>query len=63
MTNYMSSSYEKPIQLGLCCLNTQLRSNKPTIFCSRTMIVKSINEKGVEELQEKIKNNLEDRME
>ena len=24
------------LQLGLCCLNTVLRSQKPTVFCSRT---------------------------
>lgn len=26
------------ISLGLCCINTQLRSQKPPIFCSRTCI-------------------------
>ena len=29
----------KPVQLGLCCLNTELRAQKPPIFCSRTMII------------------------
>ncbi len=53
-------STPKPIQLGLCCLNTKLRDQKPTIFCSRTMIIKSIKEKGINPLKEKILQNLED---
>ena len=53
-------SEPKPIQLGLCCLNTELRELKPPVFCSRTMIMRSIKEKGVECLKEKIKQNLED---
>lgn len=53
---------EKPIQLGLCCLNTELRSQKPSVFCSRTMILKSIKEKadGYIELKKKTLQNLED---
>jgi UV DNA damage endonuclease len=27
-----------PINLGLCCINTELRKQKPPIFCSRTCI-------------------------
>lgn len=27
-----------PIQLGLCCINTQLRAQKPPVFCSRSCI-------------------------
>lgn len=50
----------RPIQLGLCCLNTELRNQKPTIFCSRTMIMRSINEKGIDVLKAKILQNLED---
>lgn len=49
-----------PIQLGLCCLNCGLREQKPTIFSSRSMIVKSIKEKGIEALKEKILHNLND---
>ena len=37
----------KPVQLGLCCLNNKLRKQKPPIFSSRQMIVRTINEKGV----------------
>ena len=47
------SSENKPIQLGLCCLNTTLRQRKPTVFSSRTMIVRSILEKGVDTLKKK----------
>ena len=48
------------IQLGLCCLNTELRGQKPSVFCSRTMIMRSIKEKGIDVLKAKIKENLED---
>ena len=54
------TSINKPIQLGLCCLNTTLRSQKPTVFASRTMIVRTINEQGIEVLKEKIIQNLKD---
>ena len=53
-------SINKKIQLGLCCLNTELRSLKPPVFTSRKMIVKSINEKGLDVLREKILLNLKD---
>jgi UV DNA damage endonuclease len=29
------------IRLGLCCINTELRSQKPPVFCSRTVIRKN----------------------
>ena len=54
------TSVNKPIQLGLCCLNTTLRSQKPTVFASRTMIVRTINEQGIDVLKEKIIQNLKD---
>jgi len=53
-------SENKPIQLGLCCINTILKNQKPTIFSSRKMIIKSIKEKGIETLKEKIIQNLKD---
>ena len=43
----------KPIQLGLCCLNTILRAQKPTVFCSRKMIIRSVEEKGIDVLKAK----------
>ena len=48
------------IQLGLCCLNITLRDQKPTIFSSRHMIIKSIEEKGIDELKKRIIQNLKD---
>ncbi len=53
-------STSKPIQLGLCCLNTTLRSFKPPIFASRKMIMRSIEEKGIDVLKDKIIQNLKD---
>ena len=53
-------SENKPIQLGLCCLNTNLRSLKPPIFSSRSIILKTLNEKGVDYLKKKIIKNLKD---
>ena len=53
-------SVSKPIQLGLCCINTILRNQKPPIFASRKMIIKSIEEKGINELKSKILQNLRD---
>ena len=58
-TTYIHSQ-NKPIQLGLCCLNTVLRKQKPTVFCSRKMIIRSIQEKGIEVLKDKIIQNLKD---
>lgn len=54
------SSINKPIQLGLCCINTILRDQKPPVYASRRMIIKSIEEKGIDELKYKILQNLRD---
>lgn len=53
-------SVNKSIQLGLCCLNTTLRSQKPSVFASRKMIIRTIKEKGIDVLKEKITQNLKD---
>ena len=53
-------SENKPIQLGLCCLNTILRAQKPPIFASRKMIIRTIKEKGIDTLKLKIIQNLKD---
>ena len=53
-------SENKSIQLGLCCLNTILRGQKPPVFSSRKMIIRSIQEKGIDMLKEKIIQNLKD---
>ena len=53
-------STNKSIQLGLCCLNITLRESKPTVFSSRTTIVRIVKEKGIDYLKEKIVQNLKD---
>jgi UV DNA damage endonuclease len=53
-------SQNNSIQLGLCCLNTVLREQKPPVFASRSVILKTLETKGVEHLKEKIIQNLKD---
>ena len=53
-------SENKPVQLGLCCLNTVLRQQRPAVFASRKMIIRTIKEKGIEALKFKIIQNLKD---
>ena len=53
-------SKNKPIQLGLCCLNTEMRAHKPPVFSSRKMIIRKIEEDGIDALKEKILQNLRD---
>ena len=50
----------RSIQLGLCCLNTILRAQKPPVFCSRKMIIRTVEEKGIDVLKGKILQNLDD---
>ena len=53
-------SINKNIQLGLCCLNISLREKKPTVFSSRRVTLKTLEEKGMDNLKKKIINNLND---
>ncbi len=53
-------SINKSVQLGLCCLNTTLRGQKPSVFCSRKMIIRKIEEDGIQALKLKIIQNLND---
>tara|TARA_Y100000816_G_C26105876_1_gene587687 strand:+ start:592 stop:1575 length:984 start_codon:yes stop_codon:yes gene_type:complete len=53
-------SISKPIQLGLCCLNSELRAQKPPVFASRKVIIRTIKEKSIDVLKEKILQNLKD---
>ena len=53
-------SEHKSIQLGLVCLNTVLRTQNPPIFASRRMIIRTIREKGIFALKQKILLNLDD---
>ena len=56
-------SQNKPIQLGLCCLNITMRESKPTVFSSRTMIIRTVKENGISYLKKKIIQNLKDTIE
>ena len=49
-----------PIQLGLCCLNTKLRQQRPSIFPSRTMRLKTLRVKGDQEAKDRALANLMD---
>ena len=53
-------STNKPIQLGLCCINTILRTQNPPVFCSRKMIIRTIKQKGILALKQKILLNIND---
>jgi len=54
------NSHNKPIRLGLCCINTQLRTQNPPIFSSRSCILKTIYEKGIDECIRRANQNLDD---
>ena len=53
-------SINKPIQLGLCCLNITLRANNPSIYASRKIIQRIIKERGIDELKRRVIQNLTD---
>lgn len=53
-------SQKKPVQLGLCCMNTTLKKQKPPVYAARRIIVRIIDEKGIDELKRRIIANLED---
>jgi UV DNA damage endonuclease len=48
------------INLGLCCINTVLRKQKPPVYSSRSMILKSFETKGMDHLKGLIRQNLKD---
>ena len=53
-------SQNKSIQLGLCCMNTELSSQKPQITSARSCTLKTLETKGFEPLKQKIIQNLKD---
>ena len=55
-----TSTSPKPVQLGLCCLNTVLRAQKPAVFASRTVRQETFNTQGIEHVKTKIEQNLRD---
>lgn len=52
-------SINKPIQLGLCCMNTTLKAEKK-VYASRKIIIRIIEERGIVELKKRITQNLQD---
>ena len=50
----------RPVQLGLCCLNITLKAEKPPIYPSRKIIMRIIKERGMDELKRRITDNLKD---
>lgn len=54
----MSESEQHTIQLGLCCLNTDLRKQK--IFCSRKPILRTVTTKGLDYLKSQCLANCQD---
>ena len=53
-------SHNLPVQLGLCCMNTTLKREKPPVYCSRRIIVRTVRKLGIDELKKRILKNLED---
>lgn len=56
--SYEMSKYM--VDLGLCCINTVLRSGKPSIFPNRTCRLATAQKKGVEYVKELALQNLKD---
>ena len=56
----MSYSVEKPVQLGLCCMNVTLKKQKVPVYAARRIIVRTIDKMGIEELKRRILQNLKD---
>ena len=53
-------SENRPVQLGLCCMNMTLKEQKPPVYASRKIIVRIIDQKGIEELKHRVILNLKD---
>ena len=53
-------SENKPIQLGLCCLNMTLRNKRPTIFASRSCTMGTIAKYGLKIPVDRARMNLDD---
>ena len=56
----MSLSEERPVQLGLCCMNVTLKKQKIPVYAARRIIVKQIHKLGIEELKKRTLQNLDD---
>ena len=53
-------SIERPVQLGLCCMNITLKKKPVPVYAARRMIVRMIDKLGIEELKRRTLLNLED---
>ena len=53
-------SVEKPVQLGLCCMNVTLKKQKPPVYAARRIIIKTIDKLGINELKRRTLLNLDD---
>ena len=53
-------SENKPIQLGLCCLNITMRNKRPTIFASRSCTMGTIAKSGLKIAVDRARMNLDD---
>jgi len=53
-------SVERPVQLGLCCMNITLKQHKPPVYAARRIIIKTIQKLGIEELKKRTLQNLDD---
>lgn len=50
----------KNLHLGLCCINTELRHSKPSIFPNRTCRLNTANNKGLKYVQDLALQNVQD---
>lgn len=57
---FFNRNIGKPVQLGLCCLNTSLQSQKPRIFCGRKCILDSIRKHGISKVLDCCQGNCQD---
>ena len=53
-------SVNRRVQLGLCCLNTTLRAQKPSVYSSRTISMRIIEREGIEEVKRRALANVKD---
>jgi len=56
----MENIKDFPSRLGYACLNTVLRKEKPSVFCSRTARISTIKEKGIDYVKELGRQNILD---
>ena len=57
MEEHTPNIYRSKLRLGLCCINTVLRAQKPPVFCSRSCIRKTFT---IENAKQKATENVKD---